>query len=143
MMIRVAALVPILAFLMLAGCSGKVEEADLVGVWGGYGDMSELQKEFGEIDEYPAFVLELLSDGNFEMGSFAGIAFGDWSVEGGTLVLNWTGLDDGYSDSRESDEPPILWAQLRMKIHSKDKFVWHVPANGGPKSDVTFLRRKE
>lgn len=142
-MVRVALLVPVLLCVMLAGCSREVTEADLVGQWGGYADMSEWEEEYGKLNDTPAFVLELLSDGNFEMHSFAGTFFGDWSVEGDTLVLNMTGMDDGYSDSRESDEPPILWAQFRMKIHSKDKFVWVMPGEVVMSEEVVFERRRE
>lgn len=146
MVFRVAVLVPILLGLMLCGCSGKVNEADLVGQWEGYVDMSQFEAEFGDMGDtgdIPLAALELKADGSYEMYSLAGTWFGDWSVGGGTLKLNMTGMDDGYRDSRESGDGPSSWGSQELKIRSKDEFVWHVPGTKDMSEEVVFERRRE
>ena len=118
--------------LLLVGCTGKTPtRGQLVGKW-------EVVADADKSGEAVTFAhLELMSDGRFEMESFAGTMYGDWTLDGDRVTMKMTGLDDGYSHTERDPGWTSASKPWEVKAVSKDEMRWKMP-NG----NATLKRAK-
>ncbi len=125
-------LLPIAALAVVTGCGASVSKSDLIGTWNGMIVVP------GESTGIPAMVLTLNADDRYEMSSFAGVMYGDWSLDGKTLTLKMTGLDDGYKKTTDDPGWRSSAKPQSLSVASKDEIVLNVEST--PDGKVTFRR---